>query len=103
MGTSSFKSKVQKYARNQAFILGKISSGFRGFKSSKTVLGLQDSQPTVKTDFEKRRSGRIYQFALIAIAAAIFSSCQKEVNTPPPAPSTASIAAGDTASATTAR
>src|SRR5690349_6358310 len=43
-------------------------------------------------------TGRIYQLAIIAIAALIFSSCQKEVNTP--APSNTSITASNNASAT---
>lgn len=96
MGTSSFKSKVQKYARMQAFILRKLSFGF--FTGSKARLELQVAQPTAKKYFEKRHSGRIYQFAAIAIAALIFTSCQKEVNTPPPSASLTSVA--DTAAAT---
>lgn len=99
MGTSSFKSKVHKYARMQSFILGKIS-GFRIFKSSKKAL--EFAQPAVKMRFEKKRTGGIYQFAVIAIAALIFSSCQKEVNNPAPAPSAdvTSIESTDTSAAT---
>jgi polyhydroxybutyrate depolymerase len=69
MGTSSFKINVHNYARMQKFFLRKISSEVRIFKSL-------------------RGTGPVYQFAAIAIAALIFSSCQKEVNNPVPAPST---------------
>jgi len=91
MVTSSFKSKVHSYARTQTFFLRKISSGVRISKSSKTVLEFQVAQ---------RSAGRIYQFTVIAIAALILSSCQKEVNAPPPsATDTTSITSTETSSA----
>src|SRR5690348_9742259 len=98
MGTSSFKSKVHKYAHVQTFILRKISSGFSIFRSSK-ALKSQVAQPAVKMYVEKRRT-RIYQFAAIAIAALIFSSCQKDVNNPAPSTSVTGITSSDTSSAT---
>ena len=72
------------------------------FQEFKTALEFQVAQPAVKMRFEKRAHWRNLSVCCIAIAALIFSSCQKEVNNPAPAPSAdvTSIESTDTSSAT---
>ncbi len=93
----SFKPQKHRLCALFRIPLKKIYFGFRFFTNGKTVFKFQLAQPLTKTHFGKRLGVGIYQFAVIAIAALIFSSCQKEVSNP--APST-SIASTDASSAT---